>query len=346
MPYIDWLSIQQTHTMKLPKIGDCLVVYLDVDTGEAQREVLYGFQHEGSFDTRLQIRCDGRRVEVSGNPSRYGRADNVFGLRSMAEAIDLYNKVLESLDLPPFYGDERASRMAYWFQGTDRVMEHGARIKRVDVCENYACGDQTGVELVLRAVAGLTHNGRRPMPYDGATMWGHGSRYLGIKYYDKAKELRRRDRSPYRDELAQWCQSVGLLRHEVSLRSKALVKAGLDQIEKWTADAMEQVLDKYAKHRQIGAGVDGLLSIRDELVGQGVPAGRAEKAQQAALSFAAGYNLRASLSKSAYYRLRSDLLRVGLDIGGELNVTALPLRVREVKLEKVEPPEWYRAAWG
>jgi len=41
---------------------------------------------EGSFDSRVEIRCDGHQVEFSGNIARYGRSDNLFGY-SFVESI-------------------------------------------------------------------------------------------------------------------------------------------------------------------------------------------------------------------------------------------------------------------
>ncbi len=60
---------------------------------------------EGSFDSRVEVRCDGHQVEFSGNISRYGRSDNLFGY-TFAGSVERINELLKTLDLPPFTADK------------------------------------------------------------------------------------------------------------------------------------------------------------------------------------------------------------------------------------------------
>lgn len=41
-------------------------------------------------------------LKVSGNPSRWGRVDNLFGLKSIDACVDVYNQIVSSLGLPIF----------------------------------------------------------------------------------------------------------------------------------------------------------------------------------------------------------------------------------------------------
>jgi len=97
--FCDWLTIYQDHLEGgLPVLNDgCVVRFepeafrqsIDEETGEirpmfdalkAEYTVMRKIEHVGSFDTKISIRCDGRRVELSGNVGRFGRPDNLFGL--------------------------------------------------------------------------------------------------------------------------------------------------------------------------------------------------------------------------------------------------------------------------
>lgn len=100
---IDWLTVYQVHPYgSLPVVGKTFKVESELETGEIVSQVVTGFQHEGSYDTALRVRCDGSKIEVSGNPSAFSRPDNVFGYQSLQECIAVYNKVLEQLGLPIF----------------------------------------------------------------------------------------------------------------------------------------------------------------------------------------------------------------------------------------------------
>jgi II/X family phage/plasmid replication protein len=54
--------------------------------------------------------------------------------------------------------------------------------------------------------------------------------------------------------------------------------------------------------------------------------------------------MRECMSKSAFYRLRRDLLRVGIDISADLNVSALRFAIETIQLKPTEMPDWYRKA--
>ena len=100
---VDWLTVYQVHPFgSVPIVGGDYCVTQDLMTGEIVSHVIKGYQHEGSFDTTIRVRCDGSRIEVSGNPSVYCRYENVFGFQSVQECIDVYNKILKGLGLPLF----------------------------------------------------------------------------------------------------------------------------------------------------------------------------------------------------------------------------------------------------
>ena len=133
MVFLDWLSVYQDHKPgSLPVLGadwvltspidvegvyefdevegsegSAFVHFVDFQTGEVvERPVSWksvrAYQHPGSFDTKLRIRCDGSRVTVSGNPSAFCRMDNLFGFTEVSQAVDFYNVILQSLGMPSF----------------------------------------------------------------------------------------------------------------------------------------------------------------------------------------------------------------------------------------------------
>ena len=101
--FIDRLFIQQDHPEGgLPLVGEHKIERVDLTTGEKLPPSVNQKILEGSFSTKLTIRCNGQRVRVEGNPSRWQRLDNLFGLTTIDECVAVYNHILSKYDLPPF----------------------------------------------------------------------------------------------------------------------------------------------------------------------------------------------------------------------------------------------------
>lgn len=346
---IDWLSVYQVHS-EAPLLGADLLLFCDLETGEIRSQAVRGIQYRGSFDSSVMVRCDGRRVEVSGNPSRWGRPDNVFGLSSLSAALEVFNGILRSLALPAFSEDPRPYVAPFQFQSSDAVLPSGAVVTRVDLCRNWSVGDSAASRSFLAALASVVRGGKCAwLSPDGCTAaWGVGSRYAYLKYYLKAPELRRHlaKDDPYGSRLADWCDSVGLVRQEVSLKSMLLKRHGLDRPGAWSSDRMVALMDEYSPHRSAGAGRCSFEDVYPSLIAEGLPQSRARAAQTALYAYLSGHRfvVGENISKSAFYRLRADLRVAGVDIAAPLNVSALPVRIRELQLVPAAPPDWYALA--
>jgi hypothetical protein len=222
--FIDWLSMAQVHRPgSIALLGSEFVVSTSLETGEVVSERVKGFEHEGSFDTRLHVCCDGTSVSIKGNPSAFDRPDNVFGVRTIPEAVTVYNRVLDMLGLPLFdntrpheemksgstvifrpysEGPNRKGMVGYFggFDGRqsahlDKLLNDGRpRISRVDLTENLF---SENARDFLRQMSGYVHHGKAGFLYpNGSTVeWGgkkqgdKGSRRVYHKYYDKGAEL-------------------------------------------------------------------------------------------------------------------------------------------------------------
>lgn len=77
-----------------------MVIRVELSTGEPISESPNFKLVEGSHSTKLTVRCDGSRVKITGNASRFHRIDNLFGLETIDDCINVYNQVLASFDLP------------------------------------------------------------------------------------------------------------------------------------------------------------------------------------------------------------------------------------------------------
>lgn len=357
---VDWLSIYQDHAgMRLPLVGREIAVYSNIETGEICKESVTGKQKRGSFDSSLTVRCDGSRVSMSGNPSRWMQKDSLFGTTSVIESVAIFNSVLNELGLPPFTENTLPSTIPNrQFQMSDEVARNGAIITRVDDAINLMTGSVNNGLAIIEYLASQRHQGRTGHVYpNGCTVdWqgrsrsGKGSRYVYFKYYAKWVEAGCSKEDPdYYLKLMEWCKEVGLIRFEISLKSMLLKKYGLDSINAWNDESINEIRndirEKYMLHKKANFNVTEFSKISEELMAIGETGAIAAKAQGLVDSWTSGnmYYLDDDvMSKTTRYRYRNLIKQVcDIDILERLNVSRLPVKVRTIELREATPPEWY-----
>lgn len=333
--FCDWLTISQTHPEGgLPEVSDGVVWRSDHD-GQVRWRSVARHQHEGSHSTVLSIRCDGNTITLSGNVSRFGRADNVWGL-SIADCINKANAILAGFGLPPFTAGHRYMRTAK--NGSAVMAWTGARISCLDITANYAAGSP---ENLHGAITFLQSQHKAKMRgahgVDGETCyWGTGKSRQQWKAYDKANEMRahaKKRKLPLDQKLIDYVESIGLLRLEGRIRSDALTDLGCAFLGDYEMGwAMPQLIKLFDSHSEILGRAKRDLDDLDKLprVLRGV-----------ARDYLAGMDMRSSLSKSAFYRHRAALLPFGIDIAVN-NVVAFKPRVQLIELKAAPAPSWYQ----
>lgn len=209
----------------------------------------------GSYETTLNIRMVDGKLEVRGNPSAFGRLDNLFGV-GLDEGIAIYNGVLAGLGLPPF--TEGVERLLDWDKDAqDYKREYtGACISRADMTVNQSVG-MGRVRDYNRWLASQKVSRSSPNDADlqKFQQWDFGTVYTStsklwmlVKHYDKSaaledvtlpnymKKLRNaasvgriqrdqvhalfKEAEDYLLKLAEWCAEVGIVRSEWSIKSR------------------------------------------------------------------------------------------------------------------------------
>ncbi len=347
---IDWLSVSQNHVEPHEPFGADLVLHTDPETGEVTREHIVGFQHQGSFDTSLRIRSDGHRVEVSGNPSRFNREDNLFGFTAMADCMQLYNELLASLGLPLFTKGTADDVWDNAKTGHAQILE-GCHFSRVDLAWNYETGSDRNADLALRALSACSRRGKAPkVEPSGMVHWGSAD-YARAKYYNKGRELKAHGnkkavKTLYRDNIREYCQHHGIVRFEVGLGRKLLHEKKMNGWVLWNDETASELARKYDRANDMQASTTSYQEIAAELEKYDLPRTRALRAQHAAMAWLAGEDLRQSMSKSAFYRVAADLSMVGLDVKIPCNIQSLAVQVRTVDLRPSQAPAWYQHPRG
>ncbi|MBB2487457.1 DNA replication protein [Mitsuaria sp. WAJ17] len=332
--FVDWLTISQEHPEKgLPVVDSGCVMACD-DAGELVWKTVRAVQHQGSFETSISVKCDGVRVTLSGNLSRFGRAENLFGF-GFAECIARANEVLAHYGLPPFTAGQRIEYAAK--KGKDvRYAWTGARVSRIDLTANYEAGSADDAHAVMQYL-GTQHAGRhegRVLGQGETVAWGGGKGARSYwKAYLKHLELRRHECADER--VAAHCEAVGLVRFEGTVRTKALTDMGAAFLGDYERGfAMQQLVHLFNDKSAVLTRAEKATDDLDELP---------RHLRATARDYLAGMDTRKTLSQATWYRHRNELLKYGLDLAVR-NVRPFTPRVRVVELRRAERPSWYQLA--
>lgn len=327
--FCDWVSIYQRHGGNLRKLSDGAFQRIDAD-GVIQSTTLRKLQLEGSHETSLFVRCDGETVWFEGNVSRFGRPDNVFGY-SFAQCLERINVVMKALGLPPFSEGDRF--ISNW-RAQPRSFWTGAVVTRVDMTQNFVTGSRDDAYAFMRWLAGQQASRVKTGVHgEGETVdFGRGSRRVYSKAYLKASELRRhasKGGNEYLEHLANWCDSVGLVRFETTYKATWLHSKRMNFLGAFDMKQLEiDFIERQDVLTRASVEVEDLGQLQKHLLAT-------------YRMWQAGDDIASKLSRAAFYRHRRELLRYGVDIAIKSNVVPLPTRTRVIKLGPVTPPDWY-----
>lgn len=327
--FVDWLSLAQSHPQGGLPVFTAGVVWGTDEEGEVDWRTVRARKIEGSYETSLQVRCDGETVTFSGNISRFGRPDNLFGF-SFPECLRRINLVLAHFYLPPFTTGEKYHANIKTKEGwTLKRCWTGAVVRKIDLTRNYESGSADDARRYMEWLATQQGGARVQVgTYTGGETvdWGRGSRSVYYKVYLKGPEIRRH-KGP--DALADYCDSVGLCRFEVSFKSTWLHDYGMHYL----GDLDMGELIKAFEHR--AEVLTRAKHTSDDF--EQLP----NHYRRTARDYLAGDDMSNRLSRRTFYRHRKALLPYGIDIAVKRNVINFQPRVRVVEVRPARIPSWY-----
>lgn len=359
--FIDKLNMHQDHKeSQLPIVGSEMVLRVDISTGQPVSQAPNSIKHEGSYSSSLMIRCNGTRVSVTGNPSRWHRSENLFGFTSIDDCVRVYNQILAQHGLPPF-----TKCTKWWFldakeEGSKHsIFSDGAIIDHIDFTRNFSVG--AGAEVpFLRGLSGQAWGkGKKSTPYlypNCMTVDCHkGSTLRYSKVYVKSHDLithknkRLKDASDqeikYYERVIDWCQSNGVLREEHSFKGKWLRRKrfcfyGMTSKQDF-APYLKDVENAIERLEVMNTDYE---TISDQLLEKGIVKSRQSANSTQAVAFKWLYGM--PIPKNAqYYVHRPRLLSLGIDISLPHDVTRMPLRIRSnelIDIKVLDAPSWYK----
>lgn len=303
----DWLSGSHSFKSPVPPIESGRTLKIDRD-GVIEWEALDWEKIRcPSSDTSVRIRCNGKKLQFSGNIGRFQRANNVQGY-TVIQCVEKFSKLFSDLGISvPMFGAVHAEGHAF---------ESGTTLSRVDLAGNFHVSDYRAwvLHLMQRPI-----NQRHPRIGRYGPMWGYESKrsnWWKAKVYDKTVEQQGK-RSPSDGET--------LARFEVQLGSEFLKREKLQYVKSWSYEEGEDMsnviygrfLDQIMRE---SAHVEDWSSIPPRL-------------RMYAVLWRDGQL--PVMPKTTFYRVRSQLKAYGVDISVPCNVLSLTKHIRLVDVVQI-----------
>lgn len=367
--FIDKLNVTQDylkHGERLPFVGKKGFYGFDLETGEYNKEpFITDLQLEGSYSSKVIVKCDGYRVSVYGNPSRWGRMDNLFGLTTFDDCIKVYNHILHSLGLPPFTKCTNFTFKVAQDGGQNEKVYNGAIIKHIDFTRNMSVGEGNerpflkalSAHSINRSVSPYLYSNENTVEWYGKNVQKNGSTYRYVKVYTKTSDLLRHqkkhtkggsfDDMQYYHDLINYTANLGVVREEHSFKREYLKRHDLcayGLVKEIDFLAELQVITEIRQRLEVSKMQ--FETIADQLIDKKICNSRqsANATQMAYLLWLHGEHSQVSTRQFSTHKKR--LLQVGIDISQKLDISRAPLRMKSCDIIEVKPldmPDWYRA---
>jgi hypothetical protein len=275
-------------------------------------------------------------LQITGSPAKFLQGHNVFGcddapalvrecaLRIVAAWIAEHPGSADDWQTFPAALDvaiaTRPARTTQTRSGSDAaILDHaapGVSIALIDVAYSLRVANIPAAETWLRH-AKLTASAAysRSVVDHGSTVYvgTKGGRAWRVKFYDKGSELRAKPPKPakrgpsdpaYEHLPVLLAHASGLVRCELSLRSRELRLLGLTALCDWDEETAATLWQRYRERVNIPG------QRRDALAGLAL----SRALQSTAQHWLAGADLAAQMSRATFFRHRRELLGFGLDI--------------------------------
>ncbi|MCX2534990.1 phage/plasmid replication protein [Plesiomonas shigelloides] len=366
--FFDWLTIEQDFMVQLPLIGETGYqrLHIDQSTGEQTASSMISqpkFQHRGSFCDSVSIHIRGSVLRMSGNPSRWGRLDNLFGYDTVDKCVSVYNQILTELGLPNF---TKVTKI--WPSQLDdktiRWVCNGATIKELHITTNLAVGEGNE-DSYISALSTLPYRNSKPRLHtDGKSVdWLSKQGNANLIYptvYNKSYELSLHampkilrtfgESSPeyaYLKQVFDYCQQSGIVRFEQKLKSRYLQKHDLHF---WGYSDLSKLKDLQIQFTELDKKLTvtamDFETISSKLISEGVvdTVRAANTTTLYALEWMHGKSF--DFKKRQVQQHRARLRQIGIDIAQPCNISKFsPVFVRnarEIVVADAVIPSWYQ----
>lgn len=368
--HFDWLTIEQDFGYQIPEesiksIFDFGMIGIHLDTGEVQQGIKTGkYRHKGSYCDEVSITIRGSVIRMDGNPSRWGKTENLFGFTELDSCVYCFNNILASLNLPIF---TRCTGI-YYGQGKDgekvKKYSDGAIIKRIDITTNKSVG-QGNEKTFIRALSQmryrnsigrlhtnvltadwLSDKGNANLIYPSCyikheEMRLHSYQKIKNKFGEQSEEFK------YYKKVFDYCEQNGVVRFEQKLKSRYLQRENLCYWGLSDFSKLEKVQEEFTTmYKKMSVSKVELENIAEQLLSSGVvdTLRKANTTAFYAMKWANGQDL--GLSSRQWKEHRARLRKIGIDIANPCDLEKFQA-VRVVSCEQIlvrpfKAPDFYQ----
>lgn len=367
--FYDWLTIEQDFGFQLPLLDGNAYARLVIEDGEVVETgslCAPAFSHKGSFCDSVLIKVNGSIIRMSGNPSRWGRLDNLWGYRSIDLMVAVYNDILRDIygncdQIPQF---TKCSKLFY-AQGSpcDVIGSNGAIIRDLHITQNITVGAGNERDYISGLSTLRYRNSIPRLHTDGNSVdWLSKQGNAALIYptvYNKAYEMElhslgkitrafgdESDQVLHIQNIIEYCRAVGLVRFELKLKNRYLQRNNLQYWGLSDYSSLESLMNEFTNidHKLSVTAMD-FETISERLLTSGIvdTTRAANTTAMYAIQWMHGHDF--DLNKKAVQTHRARLRKIGIDIATKCNISKFsPVFVtacREVKSNIATPPSWY-----
>ncbi|WP_146448130.1 phage/plasmid replication protein, II/X family, partial [Vibrio kanaloae] len=330
---IDWLSVKFLFwSDEVLNGGNVISTTPD---GEIEYTVDKHLKVDGSHDSRIMIRSEPfkqdylpgmenvRLLSVSGNPVKWFQGHNVFGTCDLNNlVVELFDSLSKKFDKP----------QPDFIRGA--MLAGHYTISRVDINGMFELGSRLDVISWLSALECTARTRHGTAVSKGNTVYfGKNSERWTLKFYAKGQEIEQH-KLPGPLQLTSLPDFANnKLRAELTLRTKELVKLGLNVGSAWFNIDEWELYKEYMGRVEMSnqKPIDDILS---------------KLPRYLVSSYALwkeGYCLKTTIPKNTFYRHRRGLLEFGIDISipntQEDKSNVVPLN-RVIEMRPCGIPDW------
>lgn len=346
MIFIDGIILSQTHknaptlagirSIRYRQPGDINRDGFAVEELEAIDEVASWAWIQGSHSTAIRVKSIDDCVALAGNPGRFGKSDNLFGL-DLPGTIAASNRILEAKGLPFFSSGTQTSTEV----NSCELHYTGARIWSIHITQNFATGSQENAETVLNWVdTQSVARVKKSRLGKSTVVWG-SLNYCQTEIYIKADEMLAHAKGSEAKETIrqskeyQYALENGVVRVEVKAAKDYLREHELTYLGAWDMGTVHRIFSERTEILNRTKFDSEEFNLMDIPFRYRATAAAWLRGEDVTVLF----NNRMSL-----YRHAKQLRNFGIDITLKRNIATFPIRIRTINLVPLSPPDFYRHA--
>ena len=361
--FFDWLSIEQDFGYQLPILSDVAYQRIHLESGEASALSQPTFQHRGSFCDVVSISIRGSVLKMTGNPSRWGRLDNLFGLPTVDACVMVFNQILTELKLPLFTkctslmpGQSKENEKAH-------LIADGALVKELHITSNKSVGKGNEDDYISGLSTQPYRNSIPRLHSNGKSVdWLSKKGNVNLIYptvYNKANEIELHSLAKIKNKFSEnscefdyirniinYCKENGIIRFEQKLKSRFLQKQSLCYWGISDYSLLNKLHNEFlGLDEKLSVNAMDFETISEHLISQGVvdTVRAANTTAMYAIQWFHGHSF--DLNKRQVKQHRARLRLIGIDIAQKCNIskfsTVVVKQSREIRVSNCIIPSWY-----